>query len=212
MKRVPPVLAFALIALAVLALLLPLLAAVLEPAPETSTSAAETQPSPGRHAELERLEAQVQRLQWRLAERKTIEAEMAAFRADEGASDTSSIAAGPVLSPEQAQHQEKIMWQQRLTEFEAEPVDPAWGAQVQDRLLVVLRPLAEQLSGRVTGLECRSSRCKATVDWEAGVLPSIENATRLMLETIPATRRCARHVRVADPDNRDATTLIIECG
>lgn len=127
------------------------------------------------------------------------------------APDAPAPAAGS-LTPMEESRQEELLWRERLARFDAQPVDLAWGASVKERLLPVLDPLVDELSGRVLDLECRSSQCKATIDWKDGKVPTMEDGTRLMLDTVPATRGCARHVRLADPHNRDATTLIFECG
>jgi hypothetical protein len=205
--KVTPFVALALIAAAGVAIVAPLLAAV----PHPSAGELATPPRPGPEADQQRPEARLRSLQRQRVEREPVEAETAGPVPDAHAEDTST-AAEPPLGPEEESHREDETWKQRLTRFEAQPVDVAWGADEKERLLPILNPLAEKLSGRVSDLECRASQCRATIDWEEGKVPTMEDGTTLMLETIPATPRCARHVRLSDPHNRHATTLIIECG
>lgn len=192
----------ALIAGAGVAMFAPLMAAVSDPAVETATPRGPARSSPPRVAG-----PLVPGLPSRVAEGRPGDAEAAGI----AASERVDSAAAPALGPEEELRQGEIFWQERLAHFEAQPVDRVRGAEVEGRLHLVLTPVAQRMSGRVTDVECRSTACKVTIDWAEGKAPSMEDGTSLMLESVPATRGCARHFRLADPHNHDATTLLIEC-
>jgi hypothetical protein len=207
-----PLFAIALVAAAGAAIALPLVFAV-RGTRDAPSSAATTRAGSATDAELQRLRAELRSLQ--LAARAPTEIP-AGRRGDESGDDehsaeSASPAPEQLLTREEELRQEETMWRDRLARFDAEPVNPAWRAEVEGRLHPVLQPIAAELSGRVTGLECRSSQCKATIRWDEGKVPTIDDARKLILGSIPAARRCARHVRLSDPDSGDATTLLLEC-
>jgi hypothetical protein len=207
-----PFLAVALVAAAGAAIALPLVLAV-RATGDAPRSEATTPARAATDAELQRLRAEVQSLKLaaRAPSKDTAERGDGESGDDEDSAESTSPAPEQLLTRDEELREEETMWRERLARFDAEPVNPAWRAEVEGRLHPVLQPIAAELSGRITGLDCRSSRCKATIHWDEGKVPTVEDARRLILGSIPAARGCARHVRLSDPDSGDATTLLLEC-
>ena len=112
-----------------------------------------------------------------------------------------------------ARQQELEAWSNLQVEYEREPVDRQWSVDAGEKFLTDMLAIAEENGLDVVDADCRTTRCKAVVQW-----PSFDQAvagfTTLLHHQYQVT--CARETLLPEPAEQEAglpyqVTVLFDC-